>query len=94
MVAIRATLTQEKRVRKLAAGFRSSAALDNLYGKTLDTQKQLTEVICQVKLLADKSTNLPDALIGRQDLNEMQGAMDEGLIKLLAEQERSRSAMR
>ena len=49
------------------------------------------EVMCQEKLLTDKSINLPDALIGKQDLNEIQGAMDEHLAKILAEQEGSRT---
>ena len=38
---------------------------------------------------ADKSTNLPDALIGKWDLNKMQGTMNKRLDKLLAEQEHS-----
>ena len=94
MLAMRATFTQQKQVYKLATRPILSAALENIHSKTLDIQKQLTEVICQVNLLADKSTHLPDALIGKQDLKKMQSTINECLTKLLAEQEHSRSIMR
>ena len=92
MVAMRSTSTQQKWVHKLVAEPRSFAALENINGKTLDIQKQLIEIIYQVKLLTDKSTNLLDALIGNKNLNKMQGTMDEHLAKLLAEQ-KCRSVM-
>ena len=42
-----------------------------------------------VKLLIDKSINLPDTLISKKDLNEMQGAMDKPLANMIADQEYS-----
>ena len=81
MVKTRITFTKQNWVCKLAAAPRLSAALENIYGKNLVIQKQLTKVICQVNLLADKSTNLPDTYISKHDLNKMQGTMDEHLAK-------------
>ena len=93
MVATRAAFTLQKWVCKLATRPRLSAVLENIHGKTLDVKKQLTEIIFQANLLADKSTNLPNALISKQNCNEMQGTIDKCLAKLLSEQECNKSAM-
>ena len=93
MVAMRAASKQQNWLHKLVAGPSYTAVLENSRGKTLDIQKKLTDVMHQVKLFTGKSTYLFDALIGKQDLNDIQGAIDQQLTKMLAHQEYSMFTM-